>query len=118
MPADYRVLATVHEQLNMGNFARQMTGRLLDFAQRDHWMGRQITDLGSGSGESLKWLAQKGYILTGVEQSAEMMKLAQANLGAHLSSVRLINKAFKQVDEVKDTDLVISLDTMHELGGL
>jgi SAM-dependent methyltransferase len=118
MPADYRLLSSIYEPLNMGNFARQMTGRLLDYAQRDHWMGRQITDLGSGSGESLKWLAQKGFTLTGIEQSAEMMKLAQTNLGAHLGGVRLINKAFKQVDEVKDTDLVISLDTLHELGGL
>jgi SAM-dependent methyltransferase len=118
MPADYRVLATIHEQLNMGNFARQMTGRLLDFAQRDHWMGRQILDVGCGSGESLRWLAQKGYIVTGVDQSAEMLNLARATLQAQGSGVRLINKAIKQVDEVKESDLVLSLDTLHELGGL
>lgn len=118
MPADYRVLATIHEELNLGNFARQMTGRLLDFAQRDHWMGRQILDLGSGSGESLRWLAQKGYIVTGIEQSTEMVNLARTKLQTQGGAVRLINKGFKQVDEVQDMDLALSLDTMHELSGL
>src|SRR5262249_28734836 len=111
----YRVLATIHEQLNMGSFARQMTGRLLDFAQRDHWMGRQILDMGCGTGESMRWLAQKGYIVTGIDQSAEMLNLARATLQ---SGTRLINKAFKQVDDAIETDLVISLDTLYELGSL
>ena len=118
MPADYRVLATIHDEMNMGNFARQMTGHLIDFAQRDHWMGRQILDLGCGSGESMRWLSQKGYIVTGVDQSAEMLNLAKTKVQTQGGSVRILNKAFKQIDEVQDMDLAISLDTMHELGGL
>jgi SAM-dependent methyltransferase len=118
MPADYRVLATIHDELNFGNFARQMTGHLLDFAQRDHWMGRQILDLGCGSGESLRWLSQKGYIVTGVDQSQDMLNLARSKVQTQGGSVRILNKAFKQIDEVQDMDLVISLDTLHELGSL
>jgi SAM-dependent methyltransferase len=116
MPSDYSILASIHDEIHLGTFALHMTSRLLDFAQRDHWMGRQIVDLGCGMGGSLRWLSQHGYIVTGIDQSPQMLQLAQQNLEG--MNVRLIEKSIRDVDGIKDMDMAICLDTLHELNNL
>lgn len=116
MPSDYSILASIHDEIHLGIFAQHMTSRLIDYAQRDHWMGRQIVDLGCGAGASLRWLSQHAYIVTGIDQSPEMLQLAQNNLQG--MNVRLIEKSIREVDAIKDVDMALCLDTLHELNNL
>lgn len=118
MPADYHILATIHDEIQMGGFAKQMTGRLLDYAQRNNWMGRQITDLGCGTGESLLWLAQHGYIVTGVDESAKMLTIAQNTLTSKNFNVKLIQDNFRTIDSISDQDMVISINVLSELNNI
>lgn len=115
MPGDYRILANIHNELQMGEYAKRMTGRLLDYAQRNGWMGRQITDLGCGTGESLLWLSQHHYIVSGIDESVEMLKIAQQNLG---ETVQLTQGDFRTIDSINDKDMILALNVMSELNNI
>lgn len=118
MPADYHILASIQDEIHMSDSAGQMTGRLLDYAQRHDWMGRQITDLGCGIGESLLWLSQHGYIVTGVDESAEMLTIAQKKLKKKNLNVQLIQADFRTIDSISDQDMVLALDVFSELNNI
>lgn len=117
MPSDYDILADIHDEVGIGDFAQRMTSRLLDYAQRNDWMGRQIAVLGSGSSESIRWLARHSYVVTGVEQSQRMLEVTQSALNEAGVSAQLILSDFRAV-KFQPHDMVISLDTMGELGNI
>lgn len=116
MPGDYRTLAQIHHQIGLGAFAAAMTSRLIDFAQRNDWLGRQIIDLGCGTGASLEWMTRHGYIVTGVDRSAEMLAISKEALSGH--SVRLMEQDIRSVEGIADMDMALALDVMHEFGNL
>ncbi|GAB5492029.1 MAG: class I SAM-dependent methyltransferase [Phototrophicaceae bacterium] len=118
MPANYHVLANIHDEIQMGSFANQMTGRLLDYAQRNDWLGRNITDLGCGTGESLLWLAQHSYIVTGVDESAKMLTIAQDKLSQNNLNVKLIQDNFQTIDSLSGQDMVLALNVLNELNNI
>jgi len=115
MPDDYQILARIHDEIHMGGFARNMTGRLVDYAQRNDWMGRQITDVGCGTGASVQWLSQHGYIVTGIDKSPEMLQVAKDNLAAQGMNATMIASDFRAVNEVKEQDMVLCLNVLNEL---
>lgn len=118
MPGDYEVLATIHTTLNMGAYARTITPHLIDTLQRNHWMGRQIVDIGCGAGESLTWLAQHGYIVTGVDRSPAMLAVARGTLKAANVDARLIEGDIRSIENLGEFDLAIALDVMNEYNSL
>ncbi|MEL7436267.1 MAG: class I SAM-dependent methyltransferase, partial [Chloroflexota bacterium] len=111
MPSNYDILAEIHDEIGIGDFAERMTSRLLDYAQRNDWMGRQIAVLGSGSSESIRWLAQHSYVVTGVEQSQRMLELTQSALDTAGVSAQLILADFRAVTFLPH-DMVLSLYTL------
>lgn len=115
MPGDYRILASIHNEIQIGEFAKQMTGHLLDYAQRNNWLGRQITDLGCGTGESLAWLSQHSYIVSGIDESLEMLKVARQALG---ENVQLTQGDFRTIDSIKEQDMVLALNVLSELNNI
>lgn len=115
MPGDYRILATIHKELQMGTYAKHITGRLIDYAQHNDWFGRNITDIGCGTGDGLLWLAQHHYIVSGIEQSPEMLAIAKNNLD---NDVRLIEGDFRSIDSIKDQDMVLALNVFNELNNI
>lgn len=115
MPGDYHILAGIHQQIGIGGFARQMTGYLIDYAQRNNWMGRNIVDLGCGTGESLLWLSQHHYIITGVDKSAEMLTLARDYLAENNSNASLTQGDLRRVERISGQDMVLALNVLSEL---
>ncbi|MCA9915187.1 MAG: class I SAM-dependent methyltransferase [Anaerolineae bacterium] len=118
MPGDYEVLATIHTTLNMGAYARTITPHLIDTLQRNHWMGRQIIDIGCGAGESLTWLAQHGYVVTGVDRAPVMLAAARRTLKAANVDARLVEGDIRTIRNLSDFDLAIALDVMNEYNSL
>lgn len=118
MPSDYHILANIHEEIHISGFAKQMTGRLLDYAQRNNWMGRQITDIGCGTGESLIWLAQHGYIVTGIDQSSEMLAVVRSMLAMNGLSARTVQGNFLKSQDSSEQDMVLALNTLNELNNI
>jgi SAM-dependent methyltransferase len=119
VPGDYAVLAPIYDQIGMGDFARNITSVLIDYAQHIDWLGRRIIVLGCGTGASLEYLSQYPYTLTGVDSSAEMLEIARkkledsgANLKWHQADIRDMGSA------IAGGELVMALNVMNELNSL
>ena len=119
MPVDYEVLAPVYGVIGMDRFAEMMTPRLIDYAQRNDWMGRRILDLGCGTGVTLEWLTRHSYVVVGVDQSPDMLGICRQRMdSAGLNhDVRQHDLRESGVD-VGRVDMALALDVMNELNSL
>jgi SAM-dependent methyltransferase len=114
MSANYQVLSGIYDELDMGRFGREAISRIVNYAQRNGWMGRAFLDVGCGTGASLDFLNQYSYIVSGVDQSSEMLAIAQAkhsNNTFHEQDIRHLNN-------ISTVDMVICLNVMNELDNL
>jgi SAM-dependent methyltransferase len=118
MPADYSILATIHDEIGMDAFARQITPQLINFAQRNDWLGRQVVDIGCGSGVSLRWLAQHSYIVSGLDASPEMLNIAKQVVASQSLNVTWVQQDILQKTNIPPQDLALCLDTFHEFNSL
>jgi ubiquinone/menaquinone biosynthesis C-methylase UbiE len=115
VPADYTTLAPIYDLAGMQTFAQQMAPRLVDFAQRNGWMGRSITDLGTGTGAGLPWLARHHYALTAVDANPLMLEMAR---GVTTDEMH-INWVEADIRETglnsESADLILALDVLTDL---
>jgi SAM-dependent methyltransferase len=72
----YAVLAPSYDDAGFADYAGYITLEILTFLQQNGWLGRRILDLGCGTGHSTAALAERGFNVTGVDQSAEMLGVA------------------------------------------
>lgn len=114
MPGDYEILATIYDEMDMGSFGRTMIPRIINYAQQNDWMGRTLVDLGCGTGVSIEWLNQYGYITTGIDQSGEML----AGARSRLNNPMLIKQDIRESLNVAESDMVFSLNVMNELDSI
>lgn len=118
MASTYNVLAPIYNRIGMAAFAEAITPRLLDYAQRNDWMGRRVLDLGCGTGASLFWLGKRTYSTYGVDSSPEMLGLAKSSLTAASVHAQLYEQDIRKL-ELRDTvDLVLAINTLNELDNL
>jgi SAM-dependent methyltransferase len=115
VPADYTTLAPIYNLAGMHLYAQTMTHQIVDFAQRNGWMGRNIIDFGCGTGAGLPWLARHHYALTAIDANPAMLQIAQnsATPDMHISWLEA---------DIRDTglppesaDLILSLDVLPDL---
>ncbi len=118
MSDEYAVLASVYEPLGMGNFAETLTPHLIDIAQRTDWMGRRVVDLGCGTGASVRWFANHGYNITGIDLSPSMLRVAQQSITGNGISFKLLEGDIRALSDLHDIDLVLALDVLNELNSL
>lgn len=118
MPADYAVLASIYDKLSMGSFGTTMARRLLDYAQRSGWMGRNIMDAGSGSGDSMSWIARQGFMVQAVDKSPRMIELGKKALGDTGLNIRWLEQDLRSLSGVDNIDLALSLNVINELDSL
>ncbi len=117
MPGDYAVLASVYDDLNMGDSSRQLVARLIDYIQRNDWLGRFVVVLGCGTGASLEYLSQFRYTITGVDQSTEMLDIARRKL--EHSSVKWVLSDIRELgNQVATADLMLALNVINDLNSL
>jgi SAM-dependent methyltransferase len=119
VPGDYAVLAPIYDQIGMGEFARILTPRLIDYAQQIDWLGRRIIVLGCGTGASIEYLAQYPYNLIGVDQSPEMLGIARQKLDDPDLNIKWQQQDIREpTNNVGAVDLVLALNVMNELNSL
>lgn len=114
----YAALAPIYDQIGMSSFASSLTPRLINYAQRNDWLGRRILDLGCGTGASIRSLVNLGYTMTGVDASAEMLAVPRADreIGRNY---RWEQQDIRQLgDNLDPADLVLALDVLNELSSL
>lgn len=118
MPADYDILAPIYDETGMNNFGAKITPRALDFVQRNDWMGRQILDLGCGTGASLEYLTTHGYIVTAVDQSETMLNIAKNQIDSSRYQVKWFQQDIRALEGLSDIDLALAINVLNELESL
>lgn len=119
MAADYAVLAPIYNQIGMAGFAEAMTPRLIEYAQQRDWLGRRILDLGCGTGASFQWLSRYSYMMTGVDNSQEMLDIARQSLDKPGLSLKWHQRDIRELDEsIGAVDMALALDVMNEMDTL
>ncbi len=118
MPDSYTSLAPIYDTIGMSSFARQFVPSMLDYAQRHEWLGRQILELGCGTGAGILTLTDGNFNLIGVDQSEQMLAVASAkDNGVHWekADIRELGDAFGQQDMVLAVDVLNELDNSDHL---
>lgn len=119
MPTDYAVLAPIYAALGMAEFAESITPRLIDYAQRQDWLGRRVLDLGCGTGASLEWLIRRNYVAAGIDESPEMLEICRERLEAQQLQHDVRAGDICQLSaDIGMMDLVLALDVINELNSL
>jgi SAM-dependent methyltransferase len=119
VPADYSVLAPIYNSIGMARFAEIITPRLIEYAQQRDWLGRRILDLGCGTGASFQWLSRYGYMMTGVDNSPQMLDVARQSLDNAGISLKWQQKDIRELDEsVGTVDMALALDVLNEMDAL
>ncbi len=117
--SQYAILAPIYETIGLSAFADTLTPQLLDYAQGSDWLGRHILDLGCGTGVATRWLATKGYSLTGIDHSPEMLTEAARRFDARGFGVEWRHGDIRALPSLGEHyDMAIALDVMNELASL
>lgn len=115
----YPQLAPIYDRVGMSRFAELLTPRLIEHVQEQDWLGRRVIDLGCGTGMSTRWLANRGYATTAVDQSAEMLDAASKALPGAGLSLTWQQRDIRALDEsIGQFDLALALDVLNELASL
>jgi len=114
MPANYQALSGIYDEIDMGQFGRETVSRIVNYAQQNGWMGRTFLDVGCGTGASFEFFNQYSYMVSGVDQSPEMLAIARS---------KYPNNSFHEQDMTKlnnisMVDMVFSLNVMNELDSI
>lgn len=118
MSDDYARLAPLYNTLGMGDFAESITPALINFAHSHDWVGRRAVDLGCGTGASVRWFANHGYNITGIDSSPSMLAVAQQSMKNDGVSFQLLEGDIRSVSDLHDIDFVLALDVLNELNSL
>ncbi len=73
----FTALAPIYDRTGFSDYANRATARYLAYALENDWAGRRIIDIGCRTGAASWWLAQQGYRVSGVDESAALIDIAQ-----------------------------------------
>jgi SAM-dependent methyltransferase len=119
LSGDIAVLAPVYDRIGLADFAENMTGRIVTYAQQNEWLGRRVLDLGCGTGQSLSWFARHGnYSVIGVDNQPRMLQAAEHRLQEASANFRLVEGDIRSLDISDQIDMALALDVINELDSL
>ncbi len=118
MTAAYDILAPIYDRIGLSSYSEAVTPRLLDYVQRNGWMGRRILDLGCGTGKSLYWFGKRTYSISGVDNSAEMLRVARTNLATGSLSAQLHQQDIRNLSYSDPVDLALALNLINDFDTL
>jgi SAM-dependent methyltransferase len=106
--AAYDAFAPFYDRFTAHHDYELWTGGLLGLAYAHGLSGRRALDAGCGTGKSFLPLLERGFEITGCDQSREMLRLAASKLGRH--EVTLHCRDLRALDPIGEFDLITCLD--------
>jgi len=114
----YAHLARAYDDAGFSNYATSMTPQIIEYLQKDAWVGRRILDLGCGTGSSTAFLGNVRMQTWGVDISADMLKVAKMRV-MDMDHVELIEGDMRAVNFPPELDLVLCIgNALNELASL
>ena len=108
----FSLLASVYDEIMLDVQYEQWTDFILKTLTGLNWQGEKILDLGCGTGNSTFPFFTRGFEITGIDGSADMLKVAYKKL----PPVRFVKADFETFDLNEKFDLVISIfDSLNNL---
>ena len=104
----YETLAPFYDRFTAHHDYDRWTGGLLQLAYRHGLSGRRALDAGCGTGKSFLPLLERGFEVTGCDQSAAMLEVAATKAGPH--RVTLHCRDLRALDPIGEFDLITCLD--------
>lgn len=112
----YRELAGIYDGLMDHVDFGKITDFYLGAARRFNWQGGRILDLACGTGTITLELLKRGYRVTGLDQSQDMLAMADEKIYAAGYQPDLINQNMTKLALPRQYDLVISaFDSLNYL---
>ncbi len=112
----YSRYAGLYDELGQSDFGRAMMP-LVDLTLGRHpLLGNKVLDLACGTGTVATLLAQRGYEVTGVDRSGEMLEVARAKAREAGVEVDFLQRDMVRLQMVRRFDLVLCLyDSLNYL---
>jgi cyclopropane fatty-acyl-phospholipid synthase-like methyltransferase len=119
MSTTYAVLAPLYEKLGLADFAQQVTPRLIEYAQQNGLLGRNILELGCGTGGSAVWLCENNFNVHGVDSSPEMVQVLTNSLDERTAPLfQFIEQDIRQLENISPVDMVLAFNVLNEIDSL
>lgn len=114
LPGDYAILAPIYDTAGLSSYSASLTPQLMNHVLQRGWMGRNILELGCGTGASLRWLKQQMYNAAGVDFSPDMVQIARQQT----SGIPYFEQDVRRLEFNEDYDLVLAVNMLNELESL
>jgi SAM-dependent methyltransferase len=79
----YHALASVYNKAGLADYSAKIVPHLLEMAFSLDWVGRNVLDLGCGTGEVACWLAERSYRTIAVDSAQPMLDVGTAYASEH-----------------------------------
>ncbi|MBC8170220.1 MAG: class I SAM-dependent methyltransferase [Anaerolineae bacterium] len=114
LPGDYAILAPVYDTAGLSSFSATLVPQLVNHVLQRGWMGRNVLQLGSGTGAGLRWLKQQMYNAAGVDFSPEMLQIARQQT----TGVPYYEQDVRRLEFSEEYDLILAVNLLNELDSL
>lgn len=104
----YQQMAYVYDKLMRDAPYEAWTHFTLDAIEKSGKQVKEIADLGCGTGEITTKLAERGYVMTGVDYSSDMLAYAEHKASERNVSIQWLHQDLKELIGLADLDAAIS----------
>lgn len=113
------VFAPIYDRAGFSDYTLSYTPRIIEFLHQHDWIGRNILDLGCGTGVSTEIFAQRNMSVTAVDHSPAMLEMASRRLQTAAYDVDFVNSTLQNYLGIEKTyDLVFCLDVMNHIANV
>lgn len=114
----FKYLPLVYDEAGLSTYADRQTPELIEFLWKNDWIGRNVLEVGCGTGASLDHFADQKMTVDAVDVSADMLKKAHHKM-SEFTGDTTINFIHADIRSYKPRpaiyDLVFCLDTLNHI---
>lgn len=110
------VLAPIYDMAGFSDYTLTYTPQIIQFLHQHDWLGRQILDMGCGTGVATEIFCQLNMAVTAVDSSPAMLAKAQERLNNTPYDVTFVHETLKNFTPVEQHyDLAFCLDVVNHI---
>ncbi len=109
-----QVLPRFYDEAGLSDYVTIHTPRFVSFMHKNDWIGRQVLELGCGTGAAAEIFGEMRMAVTAVDGNPYMIEVAKARVQQLGYDVQLVAALLQDYTPVENTfDLIYSIDTLN-----